>query len=128
MIEDFVAVIKQFIGQDLNNRIYMNAVPVGASYPSLMFRRVFTDPYQTKDGAGRAMTRFRCWVFDKYGSEGTLSPSQNTYDITQRLRADINGYIYNGSEYRMEDERDDYEEELELHYTIFDITVQHDSV
>jgi len=126
MIEDFTNKVKEIIGEDIGYRVYSNVVPVNSSFPCFMFRRVFTDPYHTKDGADRGFTRIRCWVFDKYGVPGEKSAFQVAYDIVQKLKSQMNRLIVDGTEYRIEDERDEYEEETELYYTIFDVAIQHD--
>lgn len=124
MIEHFVGRVKAAIGTEVGNRIYAEVVPVQATFPCVMFRRVYSDPYQTKDGANRGLTRMRLWIYAK--NTGETSGYKAVADIGETLRAYLNGLVVGSYEYRCDDQRNGYEEEIESYFEIIDIHVQHD--
>lgn len=124
MIAAFLTEVETLIGTDIGSRKYASVVPVYATFPCFMFKRVFTDAYQTKTDANRSKTRIRGTVFVR----DSVSPDSAfvlAYNIAETLKDGINGLVVSGTEYRVEDITDGYNEETELYFTTMDIEVQH---
>lgn len=123
MIEGLVQQIKDIIGDSISDRVYASIVPEFGTFPCLVYQLINTDPYYTKDAADRSEWHFRVWIYVK-DTVNEVSASTQARALMDTLRTSFNKLIDQGTEYRLEDESEGYEEGTELWYSTADIIVQ----
>ncbi len=126
MIETFVATLKEILSD--NNisitEVYGGKAPVNATLPYVVFKRSYSNQYQTKDSNSAANTRLKVNVF--YGSSSSgQSAFMRAFNTADIIRRDLNGYTVGTTEFRVVELESDYSEEIEQDFITLDIEVFH---
>lgn len=119
---------------NLDLKVFVDVVPVHESFPCIRYQTVYDIPFQTKDGSDLNKAMFRVDVFARVGGEVNSETKESAFSyalaVANLLKDEIKNFPLNDDikGIRIHDIYDDYNDEANVYFTTFDITLIYEKI
>lgn len=126
MTEELIVEIKESLGRNIKDRVFVNTVPLQfTAYACVRIQLVYRSPHQTKDGYSTEMSYYKVDIYIANSFAGK-SVYQRLEEFDSLITNHLNGLVKGGAEYRVESGSDFYEHETLVHKRTLNVFIFHE--